>query len=181
MYTHPPLDWDIRRPVTDPLRAALAQVVNKAPTKDEPSPLSSSTTTWARRGQTPAAVRPHDGPRRCWRLTFRSGVVWKSVGELFTTFAFRAPSRCAPGGCCGAAGSGVAAFLHSSSDSRIFRAEQRSMRGACSYAGPARRRCAENDLLLGDQNWRLTHLFGDGLNRRDSIRHPVGCRCHGFH
>jgi len=45
MYTHSPLDWDIRRPVTDPVRAALAQVVNKATTKDEPSPLSSSTTS----------------------------------------------------------------------------------------------------------------------------------------
>ena len=41
--------------------------------------------------------------------------------------------------------------------------------------------CAENDLLLGDQNWRLAHLFGDGLNRRDSIRHPVGCRYHCLH
>jgi hypothetical protein len=67
-----------------------------------------------------------------------SGAVSKSIGESFTTCAFRAPSRRAPGSCRGAAGCGVAAFLHSPSNPRIFRAEQRSIRGVSSQAGPAR-------------------------------------------
>jgi len=60
---------------------------------------------------------------------------------------------------------------------------QNSGQSAARLRGPDRhgRRCAENDLLLGDQNWRLSHLFGDGLNRRDSIRYAVGCRYHCVH
>jgi hypothetical protein len=46
---------------------------------------------------------------------------------------------------------------------------------------PHGRRCAENDLLLGNQSWRLSHLVGDGLNRRDGVRHSVGCRYRYLH
>jgi hypothetical protein len=60
---------------------------------------------------------------------------------------------------------------------------QNSDQSAVRLRGPylRGRRCAENDLLLGNQNWRLSHLFGDGLNRRDGIRHPVGCRHRYLH
>jgi len=40
---------------------------------------------------------------------------------------------------------------------------------------------AENDVLLGDHSWRLSHHFGNGLNWRDGVLRLVACRKRRHH